>query len=200
VAHRQLEVPLNKKEQIAPKAFQLARDALVLARQDAQSPHIPEAALREVHAEIANVEGILAECEARSTEDTEERQSKAGEAEKNYRQALEYKRDWIPAKSNLARIYQRLLGQPAPAETLWNEVLRIRPGDAYANYMLGELFEQAEPPRIARAFECYWRAASDIKKAQVRLKALEKQVPTYQRPIDYAPPWRPATPEAGSKD
>jgi len=200
VVRRQLEVPLDRNEQIAPAAFELTRQALLVARQDAQDPHIPERVIRDVQADIANVEGILAESEAKLAKDPEERRRKTAEAERSYRQSLAHKRDWIPAMSNLARIYQRLLGQPARAETLWNEVLRVRPGDAYANYMLGDLFEHADPSRPARAFECYWRAASSIEKAADRLKALESQVPTYQRPIDYEPSSRSSTRESGSKD
>lgn len=194
VIRRRVEVPLRKKEALAPDALTEAHEVLALARHDAENPHVSGAVLRDVQAEIANAEGILAEDEALIAPDVNGKQAKSSEAAKKYRQALEHKRDWIPAMSNLARLQQRLLDQPAGAEKLWNEVLRLRPGDAYAHYMLGELFEKGNPPRLARAFESYWRAAADIDSAESRLKELERQVPTYQWPIDYAPPWRTSTP------
>lgn len=73
-------------------------------------------------------------------------------AKKSYEESLEAKGNWIPAKSNLARLYQDLLGDRETAKTLWCEVLESRPRDEYANYNLGRLYESEGHKLRAMAF------------------------------------------------
>ncbi|HWO33099.1 MAG TPA: tetratricopeptide repeat protein, partial [Candidatus Acidoferrum sp.] len=70
--------------------------------------------------------------------------------------ALRQKIGWIPAKSNLARVYQEILGEPETAEKLFREVIEVRPDDAYAHYMLGRNYDSRKDEE--RAMQCYEKA------------------------------------------
>jgi tetratricopeptide (TPR) repeat protein len=93
----------------------------------------------------------------------------ASEAKLEYETALRYKKDWIAATSNLARLHQDVLGDPKKAEELWAKVLAIRADDAYAHYNLGRL-EQSRG-NIEKARE-HFAKALEIPEAVVALRNL----------------------------
>lgn len=108
----------------------------------------------EILADYWNALGTLSE--AQSSWVGFQKETFANEAKLEYETALRYKKDWIAATSNLARLHQDVLDDPKKAEELWAKVLAIRPNDAYAHYNLGRL-EQSRG-NIAKAREHYAKA------------------------------------------
>jgi tetratricopeptide (TPR) repeat protein len=108
----------------------------------------------EILADYWNALGTLSE--AQSSWNPFQKDQFAAEAKLEYETALQYKKDWIDTTSNLARLYQNVLGDPDKAEELWAKVFEIRPNDAYAHYNLGRL-EQSRGNN-AKAREHYAKA------------------------------------------
>jgi tetratricopeptide (TPR) repeat protein len=98
----------------------------------------------------------------------------AEKARTNYGQALEQKKDWIPAKSNLARLYVELLNEPSIAKRLCEEILGSRPSDYYTRYLLGKIYE-AEGA-TAQAIGSYKKAGTKIPEANLNLGLLYEKM------------------------
>jgi tetratricopeptide (TPR) repeat protein len=91
------------------------------------------------------------------------------QAKSAYQKALQFKSDWVAAKSNLAVLHQELLNDAAAARKLWQEVLDIRPDDEYAHYKLGLIELQAG--NREEALE-HLQKAPEIREAVKELKRL----------------------------
>jgi hypothetical protein len=92
-----------------------------------------------------------------------------------FKKSLVERPNWLPAKSNLARVYQELAGANDEALQLWEDVLTTRPDDYYAHYMRGQILERRQPRSLAMA--AYRRAAEFIPEANLRLGLMLEQVP-----------------------
>jgi hypothetical protein len=132
--HRQDEK--RPKQELFEEANQRLRHFL----EDYNSVQILEAARADLLADYHNVQGTYLESCA-YFEHGGERKALASDAAKAFQEALQAKENWIPAKSNLARVYQDLLDDLETAQRLWQEVLETRPHDNYAFYMLGNLHQ-----------------------------------------------------------
>ena len=121
----------------------------------------------DINADCWNDLGTLSEAQAYFEPDRQD--DFARQAEQAYRKALEYKRDWIDAKSNLARLYQEVFKNAETARQLWEEVLRVRPDDDYAHYNLGLLdLAKGDPAEARKHFE----KAPNIPEARAALDRL----------------------------
>src|ERR1700683_2301936 len=120
------------------KSVEDARIALEKFWTDYQNAKILEASRRDIIADYTNTCGTYWESVA-SFSKGDEREKLSLVAKRFFEQSLEAKNNWLPAKSNLARVNQDLLNESETAKRLWNEVLETRPGDEYANYNLARL-------------------------------------------------------------
>lgn len=111
-------------------------------REETERAPIPEGARADVLADYWNTRGILKEFLASTTADEARRANLTEAAVQSFQEALRWKWNWIPAKSNVARVYQDLLHDYDAAIRCWREMLEIRPGDNYTEYMLGRLFSE----------------------------------------------------------
>jgi tetratricopeptide (TPR) repeat protein len=150
----------------------------------ARAPGVTAAVRREVEADSWNVKGYLAESKAFGGD----AQSKdyAEEAVRAYEHALALRNNWIPALSNLARLYQRTLEDSKKARALWDKVLQLRPDDNYANYMLGKLVEPANletgsRKEIIEAYRYYRKAAPTIREAAERAAAIKPHLKWWEQ-------------------
>lgn len=132
--HREEDEPA---EQLFERAEQRLRDFWA----DYESTQILEAARPDLLADYYNVQGTYLETCSYFSHGGKKR-ALASDAARAFERALQAKENWIPAKSNLARVHQDLLEDPKTAYSLWKEVLDIRPHDNYAHYMLGRLYEK----------------------------------------------------------
>jgi tetratricopeptide (TPR) repeat protein len=123
---------------------------------DYKQASILETAKPDLLADLENTEGLLSESRSWVTKEEIEHKQRAAEAVSHYQGALRQKIGWIPAKSNLARVYQEILGEPETAEKLFREVIEVRPDDAYAHYMLGRNYDSRKDED--RAMQCYEKA------------------------------------------
>jgi tetratricopeptide (TPR) repeat protein len=123
---------------IAPK-LQAELESL---RREAEEASIPSEAQADVLADHWNTRGILEEFLATTSADMRKRDEFTKASVQSFNKALDWKLNWIPAKSNLARVYQDLAEKPDEAVKLWQEVLEARPGDNYTEYMLGRLYKR----------------------------------------------------------
>jgi FimV-like protein len=99
-------------------------------------------------------------------------------AARAFEQALQAKDNWIPAKSNLARVFQDLLDEPETALRLWQEVLKTRPQDEYAFYMLGRFYQRRHEKLHAIAS---YRKAPHISEANLNLGLLYLELGDFER-------------------
>lgn len=152
----------------AQKVIDDARTALESFWVDYQSTKILEASRRDIVADYNNTCGTYWESVA-SFSKGDERKKLSLAAKRFFEQSLEAKNNWLPAKSNLARVYQDLLNDGETAKRLWHEVLETRPGDEYAHYNLARLAEQQGDK--LRAMGLY-KKAPDISEAVLALAGL----------------------------
>jgi tetratricopeptide (TPR) repeat protein len=103
---------------------------------------IPATAREVIMADYWNDRGLLEEFQAWTASDDKTEKELAQTSVRSYERSLELKVNWIPPKSNMARVYEDLLGDFDFAIKCWREVQQTRPGDNYAEYMLGRLFEK----------------------------------------------------------
>ena len=111
-------------------------------RHEAEKASIPSEAQADVLADYWNTRGTVEEFLAWQCGDPLEREKIAESSVQSFKRALGWKLNWIPAKSNLARVYQDLLSDYDSAIRCWREVLDIRPDDNYAEYELGRMYTQ----------------------------------------------------------
>ncbi len=123
------------------RVFDDAKGALEAFWSDYQHTKVLPGSEADLIADYKNTWGTYWESVA-SFSKGEERKKSSLEAKRFFEESLEAKKNWIPAKSNLARVYQDLLNDSKTAKHLWQEVLESRPGDEYANYNLGRIFKQ----------------------------------------------------------
>jgi tetratricopeptide (TPR) repeat protein len=142
--------PEYRKDQVEE-----ARRRLDGFKKDIEGVRIPEAKKSDILATHWNTEGLVSEYLAHKADESKAKQEQGRRAVANFEQALALKANWIPALSNLARIYQDILEQSGKAEGTWRQVLEIRPDDEYSFYMLGNLYSEDNP---LRAINCYARA------------------------------------------
>jgi tetratricopeptide (TPR) repeat protein len=134
---------------------QLEKTAPALEKQlqtlftDVNEANIPDGAKADVLADYWNNRGLLQEFLAAANTVENRRTGLAKASVEAFRQALVWKVNWIPAKSNMARVYQDLLDDLDSAITCWQEVLQIRPGDNYAEYNLGKLYQNKQDFAVA---------------------------------------------------
>jgi tetratricopeptide (TPR) repeat protein len=105
------------------------------------------------------------------------------QARLNYEQALEHKKDWIPVKSNLARLYDVLLNDRSTATRLCLEVLETRPSDYYALYLLGNIYKKDGD--TLRAIASYKKAGTKIPEANLKLGRIYMDLGAYDNAIVY---------------
>lgn len=149
----------------AEKLFEEAKNRLRNFLTDYESTQILEAARADLVADYNNVQGTYLESCAYFAQ-KDQRKVVATQAATAFEQALQAKQNWIPAKSNLARVYQDLLDDSETAQRLWEEVLETRPRDEYAFYMLGRLYQRRG--ETMRAIASY-RKAPHILEASLNL-------------------------------
>jgi tetratricopeptide (TPR) repeat protein len=148
------------------------------AERELESPGLTEADRNEVLADKWNVRGLMFEYRA-LRETAAAREALAGEAIAAFESALKYRRNWIPGLSNMARVYQDVLGSGVKAEALWRRVLTVRPDDEYTNYRLGRLYEERNDLATACA---HYVKAPNIPEASARIEVLSPQLEWWQRP------------------
>jgi len=124
---------------------EVARQKLDKFKKDLDVAQISDAKKGDIRAAYLNTEGLLCEYVAHKTLEQTAKRNEAQKAIANFEQALSFKKNWIPALSNLARIYQDILEQQSDATRLWQQVLEIRPDDQYSFYMLGNLYGRENP-------------------------------------------------------
>jgi tetratricopeptide (TPR) repeat protein len=171
----------------------LARTAIpesqaLLAAAEGEASKLTGPVKDEVLADWWNVKGLLFEYQAHRAS-TPRKEELAKQAVEAFDRALKLRRDWIAARSNMARVYQDLLSMNTQAEPLWRAVLTVRPDDEYSHYMLGRIDEQKKS--FPSAFAHYAKAPH-IPEAVERLETLKPLVPWWEQP---APPPRTAKPE-----
>jgi TolA-binding protein len=161
--------------------FEEAKNKLDAFWSDYEHARILEASRPDLMADYANTRGTYWESCAWFSQGDKKRALSA-EAARSFQQALEAKRNWVPAKSNLARVYQELLDEPEIARRLWQEVLDTRPHDEYAAYMLGNLHQQEG--ETARAI-AYYKKAPHIPEANLKLGLLYNELGDVARARTY---------------
>jgi tetratricopeptide (TPR) repeat protein len=158
----------REDERPAENCFEEAKKRLQNFLTDYESTQILEAARADLVADYNNVQGTYLESCAYFAQ-KDQRKVVAMQAATAFEQALQAKQNWIPAKSNLARVYQDLLDDFETAQRLWQEVLETRPRDEYAFYMLGRLYHRRG--ETMRAIASY-RKAPHIPEASLNLTLL----------------------------
>jgi len=171
--------PEFRKEQVDE-----ARHRLDRFKKSVEDARIPEPKKQDILAAYWNAEGLIPEYLAHKAEEPKAKEQQARKAIEDFERALSLKTNWIPALSNLARIYQDLLKRAGEAERIWMQVLEIRPDDQYAFYMRGNLYEEDNP---LRAIKCFAEAPDipeagyKIGLAYERTRQLDKAIEQYKR-------------------
>ena len=135
-------LPDTLKEEIEHTVPELERRLDEFLKQLPAPTRIPEAARADIMADYWNDRGILEEFKAWTALDEEEKTKLARASIQSYEESLKWKLNWVPPTSNMARVYMDLLEDFDHAMKCWEEVKQARPGDEYAEYMLGRLFEK----------------------------------------------------------
>lgn len=134
---------------------------------------IPDAARSDIMADYWNCRGILEEFRAWTASGENHRTELALSSIRYYTESLKWKLNWIPPKSNMARVYMDLLKDFEPANQCWQEVLQLRPGDNYAEYQLGRLHEEKGD---ATAAEAHYKKAPHIPETKKHLARLYEKL------------------------
>jgi hypothetical protein len=162
--------PVTQDSELASEAQKLL-DAILA---ECNSGEILQSLKSDLLADYYNTLATFWESLAWSKSDADKQQAATNAAE-YFKKSLNEKPNWLPAKSNLARVYQELLGADDEALLLWDDVLKGRPDDHYTYYMKGQILETRQPKSLAIA--AYRRAADYIASANLRLARLLEQIP-----------------------
>lgn len=133
---------------------------------------LSSAARADILADYWNDQGILQEFQAWTASDPKKKEELTQKTIQSYMESLKWKVNWIPPKSNMARVYMELLKDYDAAIRCWKEVQQVRPDDDYAEYMQGQLFEMKED---AAGAILHYEKAPNIAKAQKRLAKLYEE-------------------------
>ena len=133
---------------------------------------ISPAARADVLADYWNDRGILQEFQAWTAPDLTKKKELTQKAIQSYVESLKWKHNWIPPKSNLARIHVELLEEYDRGLKYCDEVQQVRPDDNYCEYIRGQAWEGQKD--IAKAISHYEKAPY-IPEAQKRLAALYEE-------------------------
>jgi TolA-binding protein len=133
---------------------------------------IPDAARADIMADFWNAQGLLEEFQAWTISDSTKKDELARTAIESFALSLKFKLNWIPPKSNMARIYMELLNDYDAAIRCLQEVEQVRPNDNYSEYMLGRLFEKKNDPLTAIS---HYEKAPYISEAKKRLAVLYEE-------------------------
>jgi len=167
----------GEEEKPAEELFQKAKSRLDDFWSKYKQAQILEASRSDLVADYHNTLGTYLESCAYFTQGYE-REVLSSRAARAFEQALQAKDNWIPAKSNLARVFQDLLDEPETALHLWQEVLETRPRDEYAFYMLGRLYQHRHDK--LRAVASYTKAPH-IPEANLNLSLLYLELGELER-------------------
>ncbi len=159
-----------------------SEDLLRDFKRDYDQASILETARPDLLADFENTQGLLSESRAWVPKEEAARNQGAVEAVSHYRDALEQKIGWIPAKSNLARVYQEILGQLEVAEKLLREVIEVRPDDQYSYYMLGRNYDARKDEERAMQF---YEKAPEIALANLRLGTYHEKLQDIETALFY---------------
>jgi len=130
---------------------------------------ISSVARADILADYWNNQGILQEFQAWTASDPAKTKELAQKAIQSYVESLKWKLNWIPPKSNLARIHVELLQEYDRGLKYCDEVQQVRPDDNYCEYLRGLALEGKKD--IASAIAHYEKAPY-IPEARKRLAAL----------------------------
>jgi len=155
------------------EVFQVAEQLLTSFWADYNRSVVVDNARRDLLADYYNTWGYYWNGRAKGSEGSG-RTLFAEKAKADYERALGYKQEWIPAKSNLARLYQDFLHDQNTAKRLWQEILQVRPNDHFTLYLLGQIHE-AEGA-YAPAIGSYKRAGTRIPEANLKLGLLYEKL------------------------
>ncbi|MBZ5505824.1 MAG: tetratricopeptide repeat protein [Acidobacteriia bacterium] len=133
---------------------------------------IPQPARADILADYWNDRGILQEFQAWTALDPKKKKELAQTAIQSYVESLKWKLNWIPPKSNLARIHVELLQEYDRGLKYCDEVQQVRPDDNYCEYIRGQAWEGKKD--IAKAIFHYEKAPY-IPEAKKRLAALYEE-------------------------
>jgi tetratricopeptide (TPR) repeat protein len=133
---------------------------------------ISQAARADILADYWNDQGILQEFQAWTAPDPKKKEELTQKAIQSYVESLKWKLNWIPPKSNLARIHVELLQEYDKGLKYCDEVQQVRPDDNYCEYIRGQAWEGKKD--IAKAIVDYEKAPY-IPEARKRLAALYEQ-------------------------
>jgi tetratricopeptide (TPR) repeat protein len=172
----------RKRNPPSSETIRKSEDLLRDFKSDYDKAAILETARPDLLADFENVRGLLAESRAWVPEGETARKQHAAEAVSNYEDALEQKIGWIPAKSNLARVYQEVLGQLEIAEKLLRDVIEVRPDDQYSYYMLGRNYDARDDESRAIPF---YEKAPQIPSANFRLGTYYEKRQDLERALFY---------------
>lgn len=130
---------------------------------------IPDKARQEIMADYWNDRGLLDEFRAWIEPEEKSKQDLARVAIQSYRESLKWKLNWIPPKSNIARVQIELLKEYDSAIQLCQEVLQVRKDDNYVEYLLGQAWECKDDPQTAIS---HYEKATFIPEAKKPLASL----------------------------
>lgn len=130
---------------------------------------IPAAARADIMADYWNDRGLLDEFRAWSVPGENEKRALARTSIQSYEESLKWKLNWIPSKSNMARVNIDLLDDFVSADKCLQEVEHARPGDDYAAYLWGRLNEKTGDSAAATS---YYEKAIHIPEAKKNLARL----------------------------
>src|SRR5258707_4825602 len=164
------ENPVARDSQLASEAQKLL-DAILT---ECNSGEILQSLKSDLLADYYNTLATFWESLAWSMSGPDKQQAATNAAE-YFKKSLTEKPNWLPAKSNLARVYQELLGADDEALLLWDDVLKRRTDDHYSYYMQSQILEKTEARSLA--IEAYRQAADYIATANLKLARLLEQIP-----------------------
>lgn len=146
-------------------------DALLNELQNADK--LSEPARADIMADYWNDRGLLQEFQAWTASDEKGKNELAQTAIQSFAESLKWKLNWIPPKSNLARIHVELLQEYDRGLKYCDEVKQVRPDDNYCEYLRGLAWEGKKD--IATAIAHYEKAPY-IPEARKRLAALYEEI------------------------
>jgi hypothetical protein len=181
-----LEAYLFVEDEVKPKpseaVFQEAERRLNFFWGEYEKATILESIRADLLADYYNTFGYYWNQRARYSEG-DERHDFGQKALADYENALQQKKDWIPAKSNLASLYDEVLGDRENAKRLCEELLEIRPTDSYTRYLLGIMYEK--DGATLQAISSYKKAGPYIPEANLNLGLLYEKLKAYDNAVTY---------------
>jgi len=131
---------------------------------------------RDLLADYYNTYGYYWNQRARHSQGAE-RNDFGQKALADYQNALQQKKEWLPAKSNLASLYDEVLNDRDNAKRLCEELLELRPTDYYTRFLLGIMYEK--DGATLQAISSYKKASSHIPEANLNLGSLYEKLGSY---------------------